>query len=130
MIAYQKMTPAQLEQEVQLLRVRYEEYKKKGLKLDLSRGKPDGNQLDLALPMMDILKEKKDFLDETGFDCRNYGVLEGIPEARRLMAEILELAPDEVIVGGNSSLNLMHDCVGIGYVHGYPGGKGGWCKEI
>lgn len=129
MTAYQKMTPAQLAQEVQVLREQYEVYKNKGLKLDLSRGKPDGDQLDLAMPMLDTLKNPQDFLDETGFDCRNYGVLEGIPEARRLMGEILELEPDEVIVGGSSSLNLMHDCVGIGFLHGFPGGKGGWRKE-
>ncbi len=129
MTAYQKMTPAQLAQEVQVLREQYEVYKNKGLKLDLSRGKPDGDQLDLAMPMFGILKDQQDFLDETGFDCRNYGVLEGIPEARRLMGEILELEPDEVIVGGSSSLNLMHDCVGIGFLHGFPGGKGGWRKE-
>ncbi len=129
MTAYQKMTPAQLAQEVQELQEQYEAYKNKGLRLDLSRGKPDGYQLDLAMPMFDLLKDKQDFLDETGFDCRNYGVLEGIPEARRLMGEILELEPDEVIVGGSSSLNLMHDCVGIGFLHGFPGGKGGWRKE-
>jgi len=129
MTAYQQMTPAQLAQEVKVLREKFDEYKNMGLKLDLSRGKPDGSQLDLALPMMGVLKETQDFMTETGFDSRNYGLLEGIPEARRLMAEILELEPDEVIVGGNSSLNLMHDCVGIGFVHGYPGGKGGWYKE-
>jgi len=110
------------------LNAKYVSLREAGFKLDLSRGKPGADQLELSMPMFDALGSSDAMLAENGFDCRNYGLLEGIPEARRLMADILEADPEEVLVGGNSSLNLMHDCVSIGFIHGYPGGNGGWHK--
>jgi len=129
MAAYREMSRQQLEDELISLEREYNEYKAKGLRLDLSRGKPDREQLELSLPMMDLLSSSDSLVGEDGADACNYGVLDGLPEAKRLMAGILEISPGQVFVGGNSSLNLMHDCMGLGFIHGFPGGSGGWHKE-
>ncbi len=100
------------------LRARYVAFKERGLALDMTRGKPCPEQLDLALGMLDCLG--RDYRAADGTDCRNYGVLEGLPEARRLFADLLEVEPAEVIVGGNSSLALMHDAVVLGLLTGMP----------
>lgn len=129
MAAYGQMSRTQLESELAALKKEYEGYKAKGLKLDLSRGKPERIQVELSLPMLDLLGSGDSLSAEDGTDLCNYGVLDGIPEAKRLMAEMLGVSAGQVFIGGNSSLNLMHDCMGIGFVHGYPGGSGGWHKE-
>lgn len=87
----------------------FEELKAKNLKLDLSRGKPDKEQLNLSNGILDELNSDSDFICENGTDVRNYGLLEGIPEARKLMAALLGVKSENVIIGGNSSLNLMYD---------------------
>ena len=129
MTAYRDMSKQQLENELAALREEYAQYKSKGLRLDLSRGKPDRAQLELSFPMLDTPGSCDALIGQDGTDACNYGGLDGLPEAKRLMAEILGVVPEQIFVGGNSSLNLMHDCVGIGFVHGFPGGKGGWHKE-
>ena len=103
------------------LRGRYEEYKARDLRLDMSRGKPGGEQLDLTLPMFESLTAKDMYLTQTGFDTRNYGLLDGIPEAKTLFADILGVTPDNVIVCGNSSLNLMFDYICTAYTKGVCG---------
>lgn len=128
---YTEMTAAELLCEKELLQKRYDEKKSLGLKLDISRGKPCPEQLALSLPMLDIVNsETENFKCESGFDVRNYGVVEGIPECRRLFAEILDAEPEEVIVTGNSSLNLFYDLIAHAVCHGVPGGRP-WseCKE-
>jgi aspartate/methionine/tyrosine aminotransferase len=96
---------------------RYREFKSRGLNLDMTRGKPCPEQLDLATPLLsDALLS--DFRAEDGTDCRNYGGLDGIPEAKRLFAEYMGVAPEELIIGGNSSLSLMHDAVMRALVYG------------
>lgn len=107
---------------------KYAEAKAKNLKLDMSRGKPGADQLELSMPMLDILREGADFKSENGMDVRNYGVLAGIPEAKRLFAEMLGVKPEEVIVGGSSSLTLMFDAVQRAWNFGVPGGEKPWCK--
>ncbi|MDR2908461.1 MAG: aminotransferase class I/II-fold pyridoxal phosphate-dependent enzyme [Oscillospiraceae bacterium] len=129
MSAYREMNRDSIGAELSSLRRRYQQMQQKGLMLNISRGKPGADQLDLSRGLLSVISESDSLLAEDGTDCGNYGVLEGIPEAKRLMADILELEPEEVIVGGSSSLNLMHDCVSIGYLFGYPGGTGGWGKE-
>ena len=129
MALYREMNKEQLTSELASLQKQYGEYQAKGLKLDLSRGKPDKQQTDLSLPMLDVLKSTDPLRSEDGADVCNYGVPDGLPEARRLMGELLGLDPSLVFMGGNSSLNLMHDCMGLGFVHGFPGGNGGWHKE-
>ncbi len=102
---YNELNNKQLNEELSALEKVMSEYKKLGLKLDMSRGKPEAKQLDLSMPMMSIeVKHSRD-----GIDVRNYGNLEGVPEAREFFAEIFECDAKNVVVGGNSSLNLMYN---------------------
>lgn len=103
------------------LQKKYDEIKARGLSLDMTRGKPCAEQLDLSAGMLDCLG--RDFRAADGTDCRNYGVLDGLPEAKKLFAEFLEVAPGEIIVAGNSSLALMHDTIAKALLLGVPGGK-------
>jgi len=104
-----------------ILKKRYETLKTQNMRLDISRGKPGPDQLDLVNPMLEILTQK-DYRSDSGIDCRNYGGIEGIPEMRRIFADILGLSESEVIVGGNSSLNLMFDRIADFCLHGVCGG--------
>lgn len=105
----------------------YTEAKKKGLKLDMSRGKPGISQLDLSLPMLDVLTSKDEMESSDGMDIRNYGVLDGIPEAKQLMAEMMETASEHVVVFGNASLSIMYDTVSRAMLKGLLG-ETPWCK--
>lgn len=111
---------AQRAQRLEALRAEYEAFRARGLALDMTRGKPCAEQLDLSLGLLDCLG--RDYRAADGTDCRNYGVLEGLPEARALFAELLDVAPAEVIVGGNSSLALMHDVIVQALLKGTPDG--------
>lgn len=93
----------------------------------MSRGKPGADQLDLSMGMMDVLADGADLKCETGVDCRNYGVPDGIPEAKRLLGAISEVDPDNIIIFGNSSLNVMFDTVARSMTHGVMGNTP-WCK--
>ena len=109
------------------LEKQYQEAKAENLSLDMSRGKPAAAQLDLSMPMMSILDENSVLKAENGFDCRNYGVLDGIPEAKKLMADMMGVKPENVIVYGNSSLNIMYDTIARSMLHGVVGSTP-WCK--
>ncbi len=127
---YCEMTKKELFSEKEKLEKRYNEKKALGLKLDISRGKPGPEQLDLSLPMLDIINSRTEkFKCESGFDIRNYGVIDGIPECRRLFAEILDAEPEQVIVTGNSSLNLFYDLVAHAVCHGVPGSERPWGED-
>ena len=129
---YSEMTREELLLEKEAVLKRYSEKKSLGLKLDISRGKPCPEQLALSLPMLDLVNsETENFKCENGFDIRNYGVIEGIPECRRLFGEILDAPAENVIVTGNSSLNLFYDLIAHAMCHGIPGGNSPWyeCKE-
>lgn len=108
---YNKMNKAELESLKENLLTQYENVKKMGLSLDMSRGKPNGIQLDISKDMLTVLADNDDCKAENGFDCRNYGVLDGIPECKRLFAELLQVDSKNIIVGGSSSLNLMYDYI-------------------
>ena len=108
---YTEMDAKQLLAEKQAAEASFEEMKKLNLKLDMSRGKPGPEQLDLSMDMLKEIIGVCDCKAENGFDCRNYGVLEGLPECRALFAELMEVSPENVIVGGASSLNLMFDYI-------------------
>ncbi len=112
--------PVQRAQRLDALRAEYESFRARGLALDMTRGKPCNEQLDLSLGLLDCTG--RDFRAADGTDCRNYGVLEGLPEARALFAELFEVQPTEVIVGGNSSLALMHDVIVQALLKGTTGG--------
>ena len=111
MKTYQEMSKEELTQELTALKAEYEKIKGMGLALDMSRGKPGADQLDLSMGMLDVLDSKTALKSENGTDLRNYGVLDGIPEAKKLMADVIGTKPENVIVYGNSSLNIMYDQV-------------------
>ena len=109
------------------LQAEYEGYKAKGLRLDMSRGKPSAEQLDLAMGMLDVLHSRTD-VSSAGLDCRNYGLLEGLPEMRALLAPVLGVPAELVVIGGNSSLNMMYDCLARAMLHGVYGSEKPWCR--
>lgn len=125
MADYLAMGKAELEKEKTALEKSYQEYREKGLKLDMSRGKPCPEQLNLSTGLLGIT----DTRTEEGMDVRNYGCLEGIPEARRLFAELLGADARQVLVGGNSSLNLMFDVIGAGCRDGLGGAPWDACEH-
>lgn len=118
---YQSMDKNALESELKNLKAEYEDYKAQGLKLNMARGVPSTAQLELSLPMLDILKSGSDFLSVSGADCRNYGILDGIDEAKALFAQMLGVKPENVFIGGNSSLNMMFDTIACFSENGVAG---------
>ena len=127
MTAYKDRSREELLQEKELLEAKFQEIKGKGLKLDMSRGKPSEAQLNLSMGMIDVLNSTTDLRCSVGVDCRNYGVLDGIPEAKELLADMTEVSPDNIIIYGNSSLNVMYDTVARSMTHGVCGSTP-WCK--
>ena len=109
------------------LEKRFDEIKAQNLKLDMSRGKPSKAQLDLSMGMMDVLNSDTDLVCEEGVDCRNYGVLDGIREAKQLLADMTEVPIDNIVIFGNSSLNVMYDTIARSMTHGVMGSTP-WCK--
>ena len=124
---YTEMTKDELMQEKTALEAEYEKIKNLGLSLDMSRGKPGADQLDLSLPMLDVLKSDSDMKSESGLDVRNYACLDGIPEAKALIAGMVGAKPEQAIVYGNSSLNIMYDQVSRAFIFGLCGNTP-WCK--
>ena len=119
---YLSMTKEQLQAEQKELYFRYEEYQAKGLKLDMSRGKPCLEQLDLSADLL----QPCNYIDDSGVDSRNYGILAGMPDARRFFAELMGVDAEEVIVGGNASLSLMYYLIDLGWRVGFPDSKRPW----
>ena len=106
MIPYKDLSREELLKEKENLEQQFAEIKAKGLKLDMSRGKPSTAQLNLSMGMMDVLSSDSDLTCEDGTDCRNYGGLDGISEAKELLADMIEVPADNIIIYGNSSLNF------------------------
>ncbi len=125
---YCKMSQDQLKEELNVQKARYDAFMAKGLSYDMTRGKPCTEQLDLSNDILDPALVA-DVKTADGLDCRNYGVLTGIPEARALMGSMLGVPADQVIVGGNSSLNMMHDLLAFYMLHGTSESGKPWCKE-
>ena len=126
MKAFREMSKEELASQKEQLAAVYKEYQGKNLKLNMARGKPSPEQLDLTLPMLDVLNSKSDFMVEEG-DVRNYGVLTGIHEAKVLMGDMMDAPADNVIMYGSASLTLMYDTVSRSYSHGVMGSTP-WCK--
>ena len=124
---YNDMSKEELLALKESLNKEYAEAKAKGLALDMSRGKPSAKQLDVSLGLLDTINSSSDLKTLDGTDCRNYGVLDGIPEAKKLMADMMGTTPDHVIVYGNASLNIMFDQISRAYTHGILGNTP-WCK--
>ena len=121
MKAYKSMSQQELSALKIELEKQFEDAKGKGLQLDMSRGKPTPKQLDLSMDMLDILPSTADYKTEAGTDCRNYGIPDGIPEAKRLMSEIMGIPETNVVVCGNASLPIMYDCISRSMVFGVCG---------
>ncbi len=125
---YRSLTKEQLENEKAELAVEYNHIASKGLKLDMSRGKPNKEQLDLTEGMLSVISCDDDCKSESGTDCRNYGVLDGIPEAKKLFSDLLGIPTKNILVAGNSSLNLMYDTVARAMLYGVVGSEKPWVK--
>lgn len=123
---YTEMSETELKEQLAVLTKEYEAAKAKGLKLDMSRGKPSPAQLDVSNEMLDIVNSGTGCVSDSGTDCRNYGTMEGIPEARQLMGEFLRVPKENVFVCGNASLNIMYDCVSSAMLFGIMGSTP-WC---
>jgi len=121
MKSYLEMSKEELAEEIESLRAEYRRYQGMELELDMSRGKPCRDQLDLSMGMMDALNSNADLSCEDGTDCRNYGVLEGIHEAKVLIGDMMENNPDNILIYGNSSLNVMYDQIARSFSHGVMG---------
>ncbi len=127
MKAYSDLTKEELMELKDSLEASFEEKKALGLKLDMSRGKPSVSQLDVSLGIIDAINGQSVLKASDGTDCRNYGCLDGIPEAKQLMADMMGTTPDHIFVGGNASLALMFDAISRAYTHGLLG-ETPWCK--
>lgn len=127
MKAYTEMTREELLAEKEIVKKEYKRFQAMSLNLNMSRGKPCREQLDLSMGLMDALNSEADLSCEDGTDCRNYGVLDGISEVKELMGDMMENNPDNLIIYGNSSLNIMYDAVSRAMTHGVMGGVP-WCK--
>lgn len=120
MAIYNEMSKQQLEEEKLKLQKEYDEFKSRNLKLDMSRGKPGSEQLDLSLDMLTVLNTKEQCL-VNGVDCRNYGILDGISSIKQIFSELLECEESDIMVGGNSSLNMMFDAIACMMHAGFEG---------
>ena len=125
---YAQMSRAELTAELSEQEALYGASKEKHYQLDMSRGKPSDEQLDLPVGLNNVLSKTNDFTCRGGIDCRNYGLLDGIPEIKEMFADILEVPTDNIIVCGNSSLNIMYDTVVRCLLYGVPGGEP-WSKQ-
>ena len=126
---YTHMSKEQLINERAQLELEYAAIKAEGLSLDLSRGKPGADQLSLSDDMLAVISSAEDCIAENGFDCRNYGLFDGVPEAKKLFSDLLGIPSEYIFVCGSSSLNLMYDAMARAMLYGVYGSERPWCKE-
>lgn len=126
MKSYQEMSKEELLQEKESLKAAYKEYQKMDLSLNMARGKPAVEQLDMVMDILDVLDSKSAMVAENGIDVRNYGEMDGIPEAKKLMADMMGTKAENVLVFGNASLTIMYDTVSRSMTHGVCGSTP-WC---
>lgn len=122
------MSTQELQSFISDLQKRYDDFKAQKLSYDMSRGKPESKQLDLSIEMFDVVKSDDSFKTSDGVDTRNYGGIDGTTEAKELFSKIIDASPKEIIVGGNSSLNMMYDTVARAMTHGVLGSEAPWGK--
>ncbi len=125
---YINMSKKELIEEKEKVMHEYQKFKSLGLKLDMSRGKPSKEQVNLSMDMLDVINSKSDCISQDGIDCRNYGILEGLREIRKLFSDMMGVNEDDIIIGGNSSLNMMFDVISCFMTHEISGEKP-WLKQ-
>lgn len=125
---YDQLTAEERKSEYEILMSEYERLKARKLSLNMARGKPGREQLDLVSDILTVLSDPNDCVD-AGIDVRNYGELSGLPSAKRLFAELLGTKPEQIFVGGNASLNLMYDLIAKAYTHGLRQSPRPWSRE-
>ncbi|MDF2670173.1 MAG: transcriptional regulator [Paenibacillus sp.] len=126
---FEAMSGAERKETYNQLKEQYDTFKEQKLKLDMSRGKPCVEQLDLSMGLLTVLNAGDSMKAQDGTDIRNYGGIDGIPEAKQFAAELFGVSTKEVLIGGNSSLNMMHDTIARALLHGVYGGEGPWSKQ-
>ena len=129
LMKYCEMSRSAIVAEYEALKKEYQDIKSMGMSLDISRGKPCREQLDLSDGILTCLKDASDCIAANGFDCRNYGLLDGLPEAKKLFSDLLDIPASKIFVGGSSSLNLMYDTLSRAMLYGVAGSERAWCKE-
>ena len=127
--SYAAMSRDELIQEKERLTAEFNTHKAKGLSLNMARGKPGNEQLSLSMPMLDLINSSSSCTAEGGVDCRNYGELTGIMDAKKLFAEYSGVSTDEIIIAGSTSLTFMYDCIARAMLTGVLGSERPWCKE-
>ena len=125
---YTEMNPAQLQKEKERLQASYAEIRAKNLKLDMSRGKPEASQAGLSAGLLQAVSSREDLFSEDGMDCANYGILDGVPEAKRFVAEVMDCNPAQVSVWDNASLMIMYTLISLSYSKGVMG-ELPWCQQ-
>ncbi len=126
---YTSMSRQELLLEKENLQKEYDEYAKSGLNLNMARGKPCEEQLDVTEGMLSVMQKNEDCFTDKGFDCRNYGLVDGLDLAKQMFSPVIGVPWDQIIVGGNSSLNLMYDAMARCMLYGVNGGNGPWIKQ-
>ena len=128
---YSDLSKSEQRSEYESLLAKYNEYKAEGLSLDLSRGKPNAEQLDVSQALLSVDLAREGYKSAAGFDCRNYGVLDGLPEVKDMFADVLDLKDNKAVitVGGNSSLQMMYDALTRAMLFGVVGSERPWCRE-
>lgn len=126
---FTKLSKENLEREKKKLEEEYRSFQSKKLNLNMARGKPSPEQLKLSYPMLTAVNPESNFISSTGADCRNYGMPDGLPELRRIFAQMMGVDADNVVIGGNSSLNMMFDTVSCGMTHGFSGCEPWGCQK-
>ena len=129
MKSYRELSPSERSSLYSELTKKYEEYCGAGLSLDLSRGKPNSVQLDISQGLMSVDMTRENCFSGAGFDCRNYGMLDGIPEMKSFFAEAFGIDAEDIIIGGNSSLQLMYDALTRAMLFGVYGSERPWVRE-
>lgn len=128
-MTYQSMSKEQLVSLRSQLLEKYNQYKADGVKLDMARGKPDKQQLDISEEILSLITKNEQCITDDGTDCRNYGGLDGLESAKKLFADVFGLNAENIILGGNSSLNMMYDTVSRAFSFGFCDSERPWCKE-
>ena len=129
MKSYSEMSKQELQSAFELCRARYEEFCLRDVTLNMARGNPSLAQMNLSREMFNMVTADGDFTNETGIDCRNYGGLDGLPELKRIFADMMDVEASQVIVGGNSSLNMMFDTIAQFMTHGSYDGATPWAAQ-